>query len=64
MFEGTVIGERFRHVWSEPVPLFFAGISLSLIGGGLGFAVPNIDLDASASTYEDLMCYSRQISYA
>lgn len=50
MFEGSVVGDCIGHVWSEPVPLFFAGYSLSLGGGGLGFAVPNIDLDASAST--------------
>ena len=49
MFEGPVVGKFFGHVWCEPVPLIFAGCSLDFIGGGFGFAVPDINLDASTS---------------
>lgn len=49
MFEGPVVGESFGYVWSEPVALFFAGRSLDFVEGGFGLAVPNINLDASAS---------------
>ena len=56
MFEGSVASEGFRYVWSESVSLFFARYALALVGGGFGFAVPNINLDASASTHEDLIC--------
>ena len=49
MLEGSMFGDCFGHVWSESVPLFVAGYSLGLGLGGLGFTVPNIDFDASAS---------------
>ena len=61
MFEGPVVGESLGYVWSESVPLVFARRSFNFVRGGLGFAVPNINLDAPTSSQEDLECESRQI---
>ena len=54
LLEGSVIGKFVGHVCSESVPFLFAGHSLGPVGGGSGFAVPNINLDASAPTHENL----------
>ena len=49
MFERPVVGESFGYVWSEPVSLVFAGRSLDFVEGRFGLAVPDINLNASAS---------------